>query len=567
MADHIRLASAVILITLLGFLFFPGHTWLQQDSQIYAAILEHHWDPTVLANDPIAVNHHLTFTIYDELALAARRVTGLEFQPILVAGQLLFRALAILGIFLIGVSLGLSRRLALLVAAVFALGATVMGPAVLTVEYEPKPRGAATGLLFLAIGLLAQRRHRAAAVAGAAAFLLHPPTACPFWAVYLVWAARAAWKGRAAVAGDLGKREAVQPWTGLLVLAGAAVLLFAVSRYQIGGPGHSEWFARISPEAEALQKLRCSYVWVSAWIGEWLRHYLFLWAVSLLAFWRLRPEMPAPLKFFAAGLPAVGMLSLPASYLLLDLAKLSLMTQFLPARALLFVPAFAVILAAAACYRAARARQLAEALIWGLLAFAIPMTENVFTILLPDFSQPYTGRRILLAVTLSALAVAAGRLDGSARIPATLAFSIAAVLPFTLIPSYARVPTEANMHHEELDALAGWARENTPREAVFLFAGAGRGRQPGIFRVRAQRAIYVDWKAGGQVNMVDEYALEWGRRWRATMADGFTPARLDEFAQLGIDFVVLQSANCLAGRPAVYQNGRYCVYRLSAAGG
>ncbi len=36
------------------------------------------------------------------------------------------------------------------------MGATIIGPAVLTVEYEPVPRGFAFGLALLAIGLMAQ---------------------------------------------------------------------------------------------------------------------------------------------------------------------------------------------------------------------------------------------------------------------------------------------------------------------------------------------------------------------------------------------------------------------------
>ena len=85
---HLPVAGAIILITLLGYLLFPGHTYLQQDNQIYVPILEHLWDNTVLANDPIAVNHHVTFTIYDELALSLRSLTGLGFREILVFDQL-----------------------------------------------------------------------------------------------------------------------------------------------------------------------------------------------------------------------------------------------------------------------------------------------------------------------------------------------------------------------------------------------------------------------------------------------------------------------------------------------
>ena len=42
--------------------------------------------------------------------------------------------------YLIAVSLQLPRALALLVTAVYSLGAIIIGPAVLSIEYEPTPR-------------------------------------------------------------------------------------------------------------------------------------------------------------------------------------------------------------------------------------------------------------------------------------------------------------------------------------------------------------------------------------------------------------------------------------------
>ena len=53
-------------------------------------------------------------------------------------------------------------------------------------EFEPTPRAFAVPLLVLATGLAAHRRYLGAGIAGAAAFLIHPPTVYPFWAVYAV---------------------------------------------------------------------------------------------------------------------------------------------------------------------------------------------------------------------------------------------------------------------------------------------------------------------------------------------------------------------------------------------
>jgi len=65
--------------------------------------------------------------------------------------------------------------MAMLVAALFTLGATIVGPAVLTLEYEPVPRGFAIGLIFLAIGLVAHEHLMLADIAAAAAFFITLP--------------------------------------------------------------------------------------------------------------------------------------------------------------------------------------------------------------------------------------------------------------------------------------------------------------------------------------------------------------------------------------------------------
>ena len=83
------------------------------------------------------------------------------------------------GIYLLATSIPLSRGMSLLVAAVSSLGAAILGPAVLTVEYEPVPRGFAIGLIFLSIGLAAHGRMMLATTSAAIAFLYHAPTAIP----------------------------------------------------------------------------------------------------------------------------------------------------------------------------------------------------------------------------------------------------------------------------------------------------------------------------------------------------------------------------------------------------
>ena len=127
-------AAAIAGIALAGYFLFPGHTYLQSDTQIYLPILERYWDPTVFSREILAQHPHVSFTIYDEITLLLRKITRLDFEYVLGAQEIFFRALGILGVFLIATSMGLSKRMAVLAASTFALGATIGGPTVLTVE-------------------------------------------------------------------------------------------------------------------------------------------------------------------------------------------------------------------------------------------------------------------------------------------------------------------------------------------------------------------------------------------------------------------------------------------------
>ncbi len=236
--------GAILGITLLTFFQFPGHTWLGSDTQIYMPILEHMRDPTVLQKDLIAQHPHVAYTLYDEVALGLRKVTGLDLRHVLQSEQIVCRALGIWGVYLIATALGLSDFLALPVAAVFSLGATITGPAVLAV--------------------MRQKR------------------------------------------------------TALWALAAAAVILLLASRYEATSANAQPFFSRLDPHQEELQRMRASYNWISIWWRDRLPNYLILYAATVLAYCRVRNDVPRALRFFLIGLPLIGVASVPASYLLLE---------------------------------------------------------------------------------------------------------------------------------------------------------------------------------------------------------------------------------------------------------
>ncbi|MEO8368380.1 MAG: DUF6798 domain-containing protein [Candidatus Solibacter sp.] len=518
-------AAFCVALALQTFFQFPGHTWLQQDSQIYVPILEHLRDPGVLRNDILVQHPHVAFTLYDEVALGLRAVTGLGFREVLGAQQIVTRALGIWGLLLMAEALGLGFGLALMVAAICSLGALISGPAVLTLEYEPTPRAFAVPLLVCAIGLAARRRFLGAGVTAVAAFLYHPPTALPFWGVYLLLVM---WPG------ELRRARAM----ALLPLVAGASLLWVAARTQSAAGDAQRVFERLESGQEFLQRFRAAYVWVSTWPSATIAHHLLVLAILAAAFMRVRRALNTELRVLVLGLAAVGVLSMPGSWLLLEEWHWGLVPQIQPMRALLFLTLGMLFLCAAAGARALEAGRRVDAMGWLACALVLPLQ--------PVLTGPYVWSRVGLAVALAAITAFAGvRL---ALVPAMAAFLV--------IPVVGGVVNYPRLHTADLAELSQWARANTSRDAVFVFPDVNKGLAPGIFRSEALRAVYVDWKGGGQVNYLKDLGEQWWFRWQQTR--NFQASMMAQYAASGVRYVVVTKP--LAGQ-ADFQNATYRVYR------
>ena len=536
----LAVAAGILALTALTWFEFPGHTWLQQDTQIYVPILEHLRDPAVLRRDMLVARPHVSFTMYDETARGLARITGLGFREVLEGEQIATRALGIWGLYLMAAALGLSAPASLLVAGAISLGATIAGPAVLSFEIEPDPRGFAVPLLFLAIGLVAHGWDLAAGIAGSVAFLMHPPTVIPFWGVYLVLA--------------LVGRGSTRRFRAFVPLAAACIVLAVSARFQEGASEAQLFFARIPPTIEKLQRMRAPYSWISEWWRDWLPHYLVLYAASLAAYARLRLRTPPALRFFLIGLPLMGILSVPISYVLLERMKWVLLPQVQPMRALLFVTVIAEFSAAAAGIVAAQARRYPEAFAWFALLYLVPLNTSVTAA--PSWNRALAAALLAAGAGLAAFAEARKfRWSGAAM-------AGVAIAGFFLVPTLGGVRTHPRLHTPELAQLSAWARASTPRDGLFLFADAGRQLQPGIFRSEALRAVYVDWKGGGQVNYLPDLGEDWWTRWQQVLAAPFDPRNVARYRPLGIDYIVLSPHNRLPDGAPMFENAGYLVYAL-----
>ncbi len=573
--------AGLAVLTLLSYFQYPGHLFLESDTQIYVPMFEHFRDPGLLARDPMVVRSHTAFTLYDEITLAVSRASGLSLEGALGALHVLVRLALFTGIFLTARAMGLSEILALAGAGVYALGARVMGPSVLLVEYEPVPRAFALGPVALALGLVAHGRYPAAALAGAAAFLLHPTTAFPFWIVF----------GALLFVPDepeIMKRRLYS----LLALPAAMVLLHFAALWQPGVTERQPFFTRIDPAWEALIRERAPYVWVSLWPSVYFWQYGAMALLTFAAYRKLSPFVQPVLRFFWLGLCGLGLLSLPFSYLFLEQLKWGMLPQAQPLRTILFLELFALLGALVTAFElACREQRYSAAVWWAACALAIGIQPRLLFLLAPlalawlsearrrwagaaaaaaiAYLQPFglsvwrpaARRELLVTLGLAALLAAAAWLSTRRRLGAA-AVAVVALAAFFAVPGGPRFHWSGRPRNPELEELIRWARAATPRDAVFLFADAGRSLEPGVFRALAARALYVDWKGGGQINFFPEFAREWRSRWQATLAEPYRPDRLPAYTALGIDYVVLSARNRLPQRDPAYGNARYLIYRL-----
>jgi hypothetical protein len=527
--------ASVILLTGLGYWVFPGHTYLEADTQIYVPMMERIYNPVLFSEDPMISRPYLALTAYDEIAIALRNYAGLDFEVGLKLQHLLFRACAAAGLLLIALQLGLAPPGAFFAVAVVILNAGGLGMGI--TELEPVPRASAMGLLLLGVGLAVNGRFLAAGAAAVLGFLIHPTTLAPFFAV----------------AAFLVLRRSARPIL-LASLLPAAVVLFVLMHFQSGTTESLDFFRRLDPFQEALQRRYMRPDFVSEWRSREILDCLCECAVVGAGFWRLRWELRPPLREWLWGFAALAVLSVPFSWIVLDQVHWTLAGPWAPTRALVFITLLAALLSAACGIFAVQKRIWWEAPVWFAIAMALPVKDRLVT----RFADPWL---VVLVVALVGASIAGAWFAGRTR---GLALVIAGVLPFLAFPASGLVAPLPLADSPELKQVAEWARAKTDETAVFLFADDGMFGGSGPFRARALRSVYVDYEGRSLVNYYPAFSAEWMMRWRDVHQGGWLVGSQDfpDLAERHIDFVVLRKEHAIPSKQPAFRNSRYEVYRV-----
>lgn len=519
--QRFTIVAALAALTVAGFLWFPGHTYLYQDTQIWVPVMEWMADHNVLSKDFLLDAAHMRLTLYDDLAVGLKRLTGADLQTVLQGLQILFRFAGLLGIYLLARAVALAPAWSVLAAALFGMSAFSLGPAVISIELEPVPRGFAFPLTLLGLGCIAHNRERLGGIAIAAGFLFHAPAV---WPVLLIRPFR---------------RKLLEP----LAVAGLILVLSAaLERSSHMNP----LFGAIAPAHEELQRMRASYNWINTWAGRFLMQYVWLALAAAAAYWRLRWDLPEAIKPYCKWLPLMGLACVPLSYLLLDQWKWNLIPQIQPMRTLLYTLVIALVLCSLAGLRAAAKGNWWEAPLWLFLPCLAPLS--------PELAKgPYT-IPALLALALTAL-VLLGR-----RWPVLMPVNTAAACALLVFAPvhWAKVKNYPTLETPALAELITWASTKTAPQATFVFRDYGR-RDPnhaGLFRSRALRALFVDFKGGGQVNYYEKWSYEWWRRWQM-VEKPFAPGELPQWRSEKVDYLIFKKPP--PGLTPVFANQTYTV--------
>jgi hypothetical protein len=107
-----------------------------------------------------------------------------------------------------------------------------------------------------------------------------------------------------------------------------------------------------------------------------------------------------------------------------------------------------------------------------------------------------------------------------------------------------------------------WAREHTPRGAVFM----APWRHPGGFPIFSQRSTVADWESGGDVKFSYVFALRW--RDQKNDLEHFDDLGTSDFCGLRrkyrFDYIVTKKGHSLEF-PRLYENDGFVVYQVSDA--
>ena len=339
MRQALLILLGLLIVTWFEFQIYPGHTYLQGETQLLVPMLERLDTPGFLSRDLVAANPTFAYTVYDEITEALHVSTHLSFKQVLVGQQALFRFAAVLGMFLIARALRVSPWSAVLLSASVNAITHLSAPDSYVSSPEATPVSFAFSLVILAGGLMVNRNPLLSGLAGGLALIYNPMTGAAFWLVVLF----------ASIADD-SLRSFLRPvWPSLLIFL---LILGNLVQWQAGLGAGQELGSHMSDTLVRLTQFRTPWVWVSHWFARGILTYVFLMTIGLCALTTMWTELSRITKWITLGLVLSGLVWSGLAALLCA-SRLQVAVQMSPATNLSFTVAVSVILCGAASWHQA----------------------------------------------------------------------------------------------------------------------------------------------------------------------------------------------------------------------
>ena len=364
MRRSLLLLLGICAITYLEFSFYPGHTFLEGETQPLVAMMERLQSPGFLSRDLAAINPNLTYTIYDEVTLFLCRVTTHNFQWALAAQQIAFRFAGVLGVLLLCLAADIRRLAAVAVTALASAGIVLPGIHLSLTDPEPVPFAFALALSVAAFGLLANHKPLLAGLLGGVALAYQPSIASIFW-LFVV--------GTFVFRREF--RPVLRPTFPSLIVFG---LLLANAAQLQSGRGESQPLFQAIPDAwMRLQLYRTPELWVSTW-NPWLfLFYSFVVVASGFALRQLWPALgPLPRHLFTFLL-GLGLLAVPGAFVGVQVFRSAILSEAQLPRVLAFLFLTALILCASVGLKHWNRNQKLKASLWLIPVFMTPFLLRV----------------------------------------------------------------------------------------------------------------------------------------------------------------------------------------------
>jgi hypothetical protein len=335
MRRGLLIVLALLVVTWFEFQVYPGHSYLQGETQLLVPMLERLDTPGFLSRDLVASNPSFAYTIYDEVTQFIHAEGHLSFEQALLRQQILFRLVAVFGVFLCARGLKVAPWPSVILSGAVNAITQLDAPMAFVTSPEATPVAFASSLVLLAAGLLINRNPLLAGLAGGVALLYDPVTAAAFWVVVIV-----------AAFADRSLRSLLRPlWPSCLIFA---LILGNFMQLQSGLGGGQELTAKLSASMTHLTQIRTPWTWVSHWARQAILSYFFLIVAAAWAFTFIWKRIEPLTRWVAVGLALSGFAGVAVAMIL----RLQLAVEMPPARNMAFTVAISVLVCGAAAVHA-----------------------------------------------------------------------------------------------------------------------------------------------------------------------------------------------------------------------